>query len=132
MWRILHAFLFVALVGIVISSCDIYKNENKDWTNDVEVDIRNLTICPVDISVNGVSKGTVEPGETLTLDNLWQGFLFLEAFPWDDDFHSCDSLLTDELKNGDVFTWEINIRSGCSICKPTPQPTVEPTETPAA
>ncbi len=129
MARWLVILILFTSVFLLLVSCDIYESEEKDWENDVTVHIINETICPVDIRLNGADKDTANPGETLELEDIGQGVFYLEAYPWNDDFHACNGIYTDELKNGDLFIWTIDLDNPCATCDPTPQPTIVPLPT---
>ncbi len=125
--------LLVGVMGVLVAmlcSCDIYESEKRDWTNDVTIDIRNLTMCPLDLVVDGKQMDRVESGESLPVEDLGQGTHFLEAYPWNDEQHSCDSFLTGHTINGDRLTWEILPVTSCNRCDPTPTPTPVTTPTP--
>lgn len=125
--------VLVLTLGAVIFSligCDIYDSENKDWVNEVTIRILNSTMCPLDVFIDGQSEGRIEPGETAEETDMGRGIHLLEAYPWNDEQHSCDAVYTDNLESGSMFEWEITVQSACNICDPTPTPMPEMTPTP--
>jgi len=123
-------FLTTVAVFLLMVSCDIYEDEEKDWVNDVTIHIVNHTICPLDIFLNGSDKGEIVPGDTIELEELGQGYFIIVAFPWNDEDHYCDTITTPELINGDQYIWDVNAMSPCAVCDPTPAPTIVPPTTP--
>jgi hypothetical protein len=123
---------FILFIGFF--SCDIYKSENKNWKNEVKIEVRNEALCGLDIYIDGNSADHLEPTEFLNKDNIGQGIHLLEAFTWDKRNHACEFVYTPLLKKGDSYLWEIVESSQCSVCDPTPTPAptsqYSPTPTP--
>jgi hypothetical protein len=126
-----HKLFIAALFMASIAGCDIYKKENKNWDNDVTIYFRNDTVCPLYFSLDGTDEGRVETGGELTFDQFGKGIHFLEAYPWNDSQHSCESVYTQKLGAGDRFDWIIQSDSPCSTCDPTPTPAPSATPTSA-
>lgn len=120
--------LLILLGIILLFGCDIFENENEDWKNDVTISIVNLTVCPLDIYIDGRDKDRLESGEDLSDDNYGEGIHLLEAYPWNDVRESCEMVYTGKMKNGEIFNWEILPENECGECDPTPTPV--PTTTP--
>ena len=125
-WKsgILAGFVFVLL----LIGCDIYEKENKDWPNEVTINVNNLTNCLVDLYLDGLEITSLNPGESYLEEDAGQGVHLIVAFPWNDERNYCDLKYTSDLKNGDYFRWNISPIDGCGTCDPTPTP--EPTVTP--
>ncbi len=122
--------LGVLVFTILLMSCDIYEDEKDDWPNDVTVIVYNYSECLVDVQLDGGSAEGLNPGESKQYDELGQGVHFIEAYPWNDSKHSCDSVFTDELANDELFECEITTESACNVCDPTPTPDLVSTPTP--
>ena len=120
-----------SLVAILIlfATCDIYKSKNDDWPNDVTLSITDLTVCPLDIFVDGNEKGRLESGESFSEGEFGQGVHLLEAFAWNDDKLACDYTYTGDLKKKESFHWDVFPEGSCGTCDPTPTPTPEATST---
>lgn len=136
---LIYSFIITGF-AIILICCDIYENENKDWENEVTIYFKNLTHCPVEYYLDGVSKGEIDPEEDFLEDELGQGIHLLEAYPWNDEQHACDFFYTEHLKSSARFDWILDASSPCDVCKPTPtpaptsvispSPTIPPTATP--
>ncbi len=122
--------LVLLIIIVFLFGCDIYDKENKDWPNEVTLTIINHTACPLNFRIDGEDKGEFEPGESFDNNDYGKGIHLLEAYPWNNSRYYCDSEYTPELKNGDIFEWEITSASACNQCDPTPTPPAEPTATP--
>ena len=129
-------FIGFLLLLLLFLGCDIYDGENKNWPNEVTIDVYNYTDCPLTLHIDGQNKGEFAPGEAFENSKFGHGVHFLEIFPWNDQRYFCDSRYTPDLKNGGIFLWEITADAPCGHCDPTPTPNPEgtntPTPTPAA
>ncbi|MBN1297131.1 hypothetical protein JXA80_10155 [bacterium] len=118
-------------VLLVATGCDLYEDEEGDWSNDVTISVVNQSTCLVDFFIDGDSETSLDPGESFEVEGYGRGVHLLEAYPWYDEQFSCDSIYTPNLADGSLFEWTIGDAGECGECDPTPTPAPEtPTPTP--
>lgn len=111
----------MAIIPIaLIAGCDLYENEGGDWENEAIIRVRNESGCLLNLYVDGVNEVSMNPADEYEKTDLNRGIHLLEAYPWNDEQFSCDRTYTDDMKNGQVFEWQITNEHGCGQCDPTP------------
>lgn len=122
--------LTIPVLVVVISGCDLFKNEGGDWKNDVTIRVENNSDCLVDLYIDGVNETSMSPLDEYEKSNLNRGIHLLEAYPWNDEQFSCDHIFTPDMASDQTFDWLITNDNGCGQCDPTPT-SVPDTPTPS-
>lgn len=127
-YRVNHLFYLICIIVLTLLGCDLFENDG-DWDNYVTIEAINESTCLVTLFLDGLSQTTMEPGADFIKTDVGSGKHVLEAYPWNDAQFSCDYMITDDLKAGQLFQWRITNDSDCGDCLPTPVPTETPTPT---